>query len=484
MMKKIISLVLCFLMVFSYLPVSAQNPTTGNENLTQKFTRYFEKKLSQEDKLAVDEELQELEKEIQEAQAQRKKTEPEVDLKDYFDDYGHISEFNTPDEFSFKQQELFYYIRNSDWRTWKHLSQRDRKFTQDLINIAKFFLSLVDIAGLDKAMDSLEAYEMDRMDDSHDAEKQILDAANDILEASSGEVHAVDSLYTKIQHNAFYVVLLNKVDYDKVVKKYPEVKFLLDDLYTYFRWRYELRSRDQKYKLNEDNINVMFRTATYINSFLGWWELANVAKGEMVQAVRTEDDSSLRPFTLKTYSEERNNLKQTFASPAGRARYFGRVWNNIQDYAAKERKMAGISEEEAAARGVGSVPKPVRGRKAGVRREVYKALQDLSDKDVYATLLSVRKAYVDMRIASEEVWKKFVKEQLEPAIKEPSVPAWKEQTEDVQGINVEEILARYGINMQEETAAVVPEETTEQESEEAQITQEVEKSLLQMGLGK
>ena len=444
-MKKLLSLLMSLLMVFSYLPLSAAGKASGANELTKKFNRYFTYALTAEDEALISADDQTPEgvvvmeaQEQQKAQNdERKKSEPQEDLETYFSEYEQVSSLGQMSDISRRQQELAFYIRNSDWHTWKSLSKSDRQFQQDLINVAKFVLSLFNVFGLDAAMDAWEAYEMDHMDESQSAEKTILSVGNDILEASvESEVHAVDALYAKIQHNAFYVLLLDEVDFKKVVKKYPEVHFLLDDLYTYFRWRYELRIREPKYNLTEDDINVKFRTATYINSFLGWWELANVAKSEIAAAVSdTTDETAMRPFTLKSYEEEKRAISQLYKAPARRARYFGRMWNNIQDYAAQKRKMQDISDEEAAALGVESVAKPVRGRKLGVRREVIKALEPLSDKEVYETLLGVRTSYIAMRMRAEQAWKQFMQDKVEPLITEPAPPAWKEQVTEKQAVD-------------------------------------------------
>ena len=375
--------------------------------------------------------------------------DPQRDLETYFLDNEILSSIGELSAFENRQQELAAYIRNSDWKTHQQLSQGDRALALGLLAITKFLFSWISGGLLDK----WEAKEKDLLDDKHGLAKEALAVSNDILEASKSENHAVDYLYKKIQNNAFYVVILNQTDFKKVITKYPEVAFLFEDLYTFFRWRYELRARESNYRLNEDEINKKMATATRVNSFLGWWELANVAKWEMATSVKdTSDQETMRPFSSKTFEEEQRSLKGVYDPRSRNAAYFGRVWNNMQKYAAKERKMQDLSNKEAAEKGVGTVIIPVRGFKPSIRKTVYKSLENLSDQEVYASLLSIRKQYVEVRVRSEKIWQEFYKNQVEPAITAPVGPAWKEKLtpptpivtdEDLQTIGT--ILSLFGV---------------------------------------
>ena len=422
-MKKIITLAVSLIMLCAYFPVSA-NPIT-------EISSYFEETFPLKAQGPVTHRAQSPNVQTLPAPddppGKQKQVEPKEDLTAYFDDNERISATGLLSEFERKQQELAAYIKNCDWRTKKNLSKRDRAFVSSLINLGKLALMWADLAGLDGIMDSLESWAHDKDDNRYASAKEAFSVANDIFEAVNGEDHAIDNLYVKIQHNAFFVVLINAQDFKKVATKYPEVAYLFDDLYTYFRWRYEMRVRDSDYALNEDNINVVFRTATYINSFLGWWELANVVKSEMaLAATHPGDNTSLIPFTSRNREEERNNIKGIFGARARSARYFGRVWNNMQDYAAKERNMMGIPDEEQTERGIDSVPSPVRGRKMSVRRNVFNALEPLSDQEVYQAFADMRTHYVDVRMRSERIWQQYMREHIEPLIKQPAPPAWKE----------------------------------------------------------
>lgn len=427
MLKKLIALLLSIMMLSSGIPAfAAGNPIV-------EISRYFDSNLSAQGKTSITLQPQDPDKkkkvlkDAEPAKDDKKKVDPQLDLESYFDDNEEVSARGVILSFNTKQQELAAYIRNSDWRTKKGLSKSDRAFVISLIELGKFALMWTDIVGLDGVLDSLESAVNDKDDNQYAAAKAAFTETFNMLEAMDGEDLSVDKLYAKIQHNAFYLVIIDGESFKKVSAKYPEVAYLFDDLYTFFRWRYEMRARVPGYELNEDNINVIFRTATYINSFLGWWELANVAKTEMALAVAHQDDaSSLIPFTTRSREEERNNTRAIFQPRARSARYYGRVWNNMQDYAAQKRHMANISGQEEIERGIDSVVKPVRGRKPSVRRSVFKALEPLSDKEVYQALTDMRKHYVEVRVRSERVWQQYMQEQIVPLIKKPATPAWKD----------------------------------------------------------
>ena len=492
-MKKIIALLLSTLMLSSGLPVYAAQ--ASGKNPVAELYRYFDNNLTVEDKAAIAQEAQEPELDVvnsqeEEPKVPKKKVDPQQNLEAYFDNNEAVSASGVLPDFNRRQQELAAYIKNSDWRTWKKLSKRDNAFVTSLVNMAKFVLAWTELAGFDGLLDAIESAANDRQDGQYESVKAAFDVTYDIFESLNGERHLVDELYTEVQHNAFYLVLMEQEDFNRLSAKYPEVAFLFGDMYTYFRWRYEMRVRDPDYAMNEDNINTVFRTATYINSFLGWWELSNVVKSEMALAVSNPDDStSLIPFTSRSREEERNNIKGIFGARARSARYFGRVWNNMQDYAAKERNMRDLSPEEQEARGVVSVPRPVRGRNPTVRRTVYKALEPLSDQEINQALAEVRSHYIAVRTRSEQQWQNFVKEQVDPLIKQPAPPAWKEAQQDAKPkFSVEDLLPLLNIQTSANTSQTQEAEVAQEdpapdpvveEEESAQLAQEVKDALLQ-----
>ena len=464
MIKKIIALVLSFLMLSSGVPSFA---AAKNGPLAE-ISKYFDVASTLPAQKSA--KPQEPEKNTvtvgQKPAPAEGKVAPFADLKTYFDNNEQLSATGILSDFDRKQQELAAYIRNSNWRTKKGLSKSDRAFVSGLVEMGKFALMWTAAIGFDGLLDAMESnYESDNdWNASLSVGEDSVASLTDMLEAVCDEDLSVDKLYAKIQHNAFYLVIIDGESFKQVASKYPEVAYLFEDLYTFFRWRYELRSRVSGYGLNEDNINVTFRAATSINSFIGWWELANVAKSEMALAVANPDDyTALIPFSVRSGMEERTNIRELYKPRARRARYYGRVWNNIQDYAAKKRHMEKISEQEKSERGINSVAKPVRGRRPSVRKAVFNTLAPLSDREVYQTLTDMRQHYVEVRVRSERVWQQYMQEQVIPMIKEPAVPAWKEaQQAGVPAFKAEDFL-----QMLQVIAAESPTENTEEAADEA-----------------
>lgn len=427
-MKKLTALFLSFLMVLSCTPADAL-ASAASAKLNKQFGNFFADSLTAEDRALVwanrdaeDEDGATADtkaKHFEQQDNRKKRSGLQEDLEAYFTNNELLSSFGDMSAFDQRQEELAFYILNSDWYTGKGLSQGDKALIIGLVKLAQAFLGWLNLGMLDSAEASL----MDKTNNQGDA----VDPISNILESAAGENHDVDKLYIKIQNNAFHVVLLNQVDFEKVVRKYPEVGFLFDDLYTFFRWRYEMRIRNEKYRLNENNIYHIMHSSTRINSFFGWWELANVAKWFMANTIKENNVSKgLYPFTMKTYEEEKNNLKVDYKASARDARYFGRVWNTMQHYAAKKRHMDKLTDAQRQ-QGIGIVLSPKRWFKFSVRRAVYKSLKGLSDKEVYDELVSVRKQYVVMRARSEKKWQEFMQTQVTPRITEKAEPAWKEK---------------------------------------------------------
>ncbi|MCR5504184.1 MAG: hypothetical protein K6E94_01200 [Elusimicrobiaceae bacterium] len=183
-------------------------------------------------------------------------------------------------------------------------------------------------------------------------------------------------------------------DFKKVTEQYPEVKFLFEDMYTFFKWRYELRDKNNSYKLNENNINVKFRLSASTNSFFAFWELANIAKSTMRHAADNKDND----LTNLTVSAERDNM-EIFENYARQALYFGRIWNGMQRYAVKK----------------GAIPEnlnPKRGaRKKAIKRAIKSSFKDLNNEQIANVLDEVRNYYVSARKVSESYWSNWVKKQ-------------------------------------------------------------------------
>ena len=488
MIKKLTALTLSFLMVLTCTPVDAL-ASAASAQLTQSFEHFFSDSLNAQERALIwanrdaeDEDGANPNAQAKhfEQQENRKKPEPQEDLETYFADNELLSALGTSDDFDKHQDELAFYILNSDWRTHKGMSQGDKAITLGLVKLAQAFLGWMNLG----VLDTIESSIIDKTNNQTGGLANESSAiAASVFESASSENHDVDQLYVKIQNNAFNVVLLSRVDFEKMIKKYPEVAFLFEDLYTFFRWRYEMRSRDEKYRLNENNIYHVMNSATRINSFLGWWELANVAKWFMANTIAEENpDDGLFPFTMKTFEEERNNLKVDYRPSARDARYFGRVWNCMQRYAAKNRHMETLLPDQEA-KGVGTVLSPIRGFKPSVRRSVYKALDPLSDKEVFDSLKAVRYQYVTMRARSEIIWRNFVATQVEPRITEKSAPAWKEKLTDPTPIitdddikTIKDVLALFGAPVPPFENSAEPQTTEENFDEPEQVDNDPEEN--------
>ena len=298
-------------------------------------------------------------------------------------------------EWEKKRSELYDYIKSSNWRTGKDISDADREFRETLNTI---FFGLIEEAarayGYDRLLDRLEEETMNKQDNNESIQVAIATVENNIGNIFSEEEYTTKSLYIDIQHNAFVLLGISDIDYKKLIKEFPEVKFLFDDMYTFFKWRYELRNSNAAYKLNENNINVSFRTAAATNSFFAFWELANIAKSEMKIAADTQKEN----LNTLTVSEERDNIK-FFDTYAKQALYFGRIWNQMQYYAVKK----GILPE--------SLDPKRKGNKFSIKKEVKNSFQDLDNDQILTVLNNVRTYYVNAREISETYWNKWVTKQ-------------------------------------------------------------------------
>ena len=499
-MKKLTALILSFLMVLSCTPVDAL-ASAASAQLTNRFEQYFSGNLSREaqaviaregsdndnesDTISLEQMKQEFDQAIradmqdqQNQQQQVKKPEPQEDLETYFLDNEILSALGEITTFDQRQKYLACYIARSNFRTGKGLSEGDHAVVLGFIKLAQAILSWFNIP----ALDLLEGNILDKVDSKQGLAKESMAVANNILEASKSENHAVDYLYKQIQHNAFFILLLNQTDFKKVLVKYPEVGFLFEDLYTFFSWRYEMCKRDDKYCSNEDQIHNEMSNAIHINSFLGWWEIANEAKEEMAESVQDTEETGLDPFTPYTAALESRNMVAIYRPHRNNARYFGRIWNNMQKYAGKERGMQNMTKEEAEAKGLGTVPVPVRGFLPSVRRFVYDSLKNLTDQEVYQSLLSIRKEYVTMRARSEKVWKNKYETVIKAAITDNIQDPCKDDSEstakpfvtddDIKAISG--ALSMFGIT--------APFNTPEQNPEEAQVEQKESSESAEEGL--
>lgn len=331
----------------------------------------------------------------QEQQQYQKKSDIEQDINQYVDDQNDYSITGELNEWDRKRILLYRYVQTSNWLTWRNISDADRAFTDWIqtvgLGLAKQVMAFM---GTDLIFDRVSQKLTNEYESSAQVKylKQAVEADIDDIEGNN----SVDEMYIKIQSNAFYLLSLNHVDYLKLVKAYPEVAYLFEDLYTFFKWRYQLRTYDPNYKLNENNINVAARKATHTNSFFAWWELANIAKASIRASIATQTVSP----TPQTVSDERDNM-EFFQSVSKRALYFGRLWNGIQRYLVRTRHF--IPKRLDPKRGVGMFHQ-------NIGHTINHDMQALSNQETLDVLNRIRQHYVVARQQTETFWQQWLQD--------------------------------------------------------------------------
>lgn len=322
--------------------------------------------------------------------------DPVSDVKEYVTDNAQFTATGKLNAWEKKRAELYRYVQGSNWHTWKNISDGDRRFVETLKTICFGLIKETAAAcGYDRIIDRLEQKAINEYENNQEVQNAVQAVLSDISDAANNEKHTADAMYVQVQHNAFILLLMNYVDYKKLVAQYPEVDFLFDDLYTFFKWRADLRTYDPAYKLNENNINVAFRHAVSTNSFFGWWELTNIAKMEMRNAV----ESGSHRLNTQTISDERDGMK-SFEAYAKRARYFGRLWNGMQRYAVQKKILPKVRNPK---RGAGRV---------SIREAIKDSFAPLTNEQVLSTLTDIRHHYITERTRAEKVWQKWYQDNL------------------------------------------------------------------------
>ena len=324
---------------------------------------------------------------------------PEIvsDVHDYIKDQGKYASVGKLDSWEAKRIELFSLIQNSNWYTRKGISEADKHLLETVKTV--FFGLIKEAAnalGWDFIFDRLEQKTINN-DETNELVKYAIQNANqDIKDLANEDDHSLHEMYIQVQHNAFNLVLMNHLDYQKLVKAYPEVEFLFEDLYTFFKWRSELNAYEPGYKLNENNIHVEFRNAEATNSFFAWWELASIAKVCMRQAVEQG-----KQFSSNFSSTDERDSMGLYDAYAGRALYFSRVWNGLQRYAVNHKALPRTLY-------------PKRGAfKIKIRQQINKDLQGFSNEQMVQMLDEIRADYVQTRRATEQEWNQWLEEQIQ-----------------------------------------------------------------------
>ena len=337
MNKKMYQLVAVFIACLLATPIFAKTATRSLSDYVKGQVKTTQ--LTNPDNTPVepepDEELaipsqQELEKMV--SKADRCFLSPhQQDLSDYIAELGLETATGKASPWEKRRAQLYQYVQSSDWHTGKNISDADRSLVETLKTIAFGLIKeVLSLCGWDMFLDRIEQQAINAYENNEQIQyaTQMIEA--DISDALTSEKHTLDELYIKVQHNAFNLLTMNSVDFKKLIKTYPEIEYLFDDLYIFFKWRYDLRTFDPAYKLNENNINVKFRKATRTNSFFAWWELSNMARTEIRNSVEAGKD---KPTTFDI-ADERDSM-DFFKTFATRGLYFGRIWNGMQDMRSK-----------------------------------------------------------------------------------------------------------------------------------------------------
>jgi len=309
-------------------------------------------------------------------------------------------------EWEQKRADTYKYVQESDWLTGLMISQGDwrlvRKIFDQLVGITD---EVLHIMGMDTIKDEIDKAVLDMQEGNA---KELLQNASEvttnIIEASASQESAIDTHYVKVQHNAFRLLVMNSGDFRKLIAKYPETTFLLDDLYTFFKWRHDLREIDKSYSLNENEFASTFWSATRTNSFFGWWELAIWAKKE------TRNAAAQNLSVPNTRDQDKENHSMRILKHRARnARYFGRKWNGLQRYAVNHKM---LPKELYPKRGAGL---------GSIKRSINRDLQGKTQEEVLFQLDTIRNTYVETRQETEQAWQEWLnarQQQKEQLMKE------------------------------------------------------------------
>ena len=158
------------------------------------------------------------------------------DIKSYITDVAEYAITGNVNSWEKRRSLLYNYVQKSNWLTFRNISEADHAFIELLKTIALgVFEEVCQAFGWDLIGDRLRQKSIHEFESNEQVQYVAKAVTNDLDDLMNGDDHTADVLYIKIQHNAFELLSLNYVDFCKVVKAYPEVGFLFDDLYTFFK---------------------------------------------------------------------------------------------------------------------------------------------------------------------------------------------------------------------------------------------------------
>jgi len=291
----------------------------------------------------------------------------------------HVQNMYAADDWEAKRAELDKYVRESYWITGKLISEGDKQLAIALRlskrwtnRLAEWFLDL---------------------DTIH-------------------KTHNLNVLYVKIQRNAFNLLYITRDDYFKLIQEYPEVGYLFEDLYTFFKWRAHLRKSYIGHEHNEYQYNEYLFFKTFMkpiqrNSFETWWELAEkIAKQEMkevlnnTQNMETAANDKNICLSSKNARQERAAMNQ-YIPNANNALQSARRWNAIQRFYALLHGGA-LPCNLHPQYGIGTPQ---------MRKEIKNQLKNKSKnqkkEEIEQIFMDFRSKYIESRMPKDLEWKKF-----------------------------------------------------------------------------
>jgi thermostable 8-oxoguanine DNA glycosylase len=215
------------------------------------------------------------------------------------------------------------------------------------------------------------------------------------------------------------------------------------------------------------------RRSSRTNSFLAWWELANIAKDAIRQSIEQDQNKA----STESPTTERDNM-EVYQSYGKRSLYFGRLWNGIQRYAVKGRQ-AMVAHMN-----------PKRGAfKAKLKHAIEQDMANLSNEEVVAVLTDVRARYVNARIDTEAAWGTWVRAHASEIKRQRKIMRQRyEERNPEQAADADEVadpVALENLQNQEDAKAATNQEQLQEEVNQVtqqQIEEEVASALRMIGV--
>lgn len=319
----------------------------------------------------------------------------EHELNSFFDTFSNTLAKGNESEMQKMAEELGDLVRESQWLTGKGISKGDLEEKQRILTMffgfAQIILNYVGYGDVGKNILS--------EDNKNKVDKMVAYFQKQINSNASG--YSTEELLVKVQNNAFVLLFIPPTKLEEMMQRFPELRFLMMDMMFFFKWRADLRAQDDAYERNVNDIAAEFRRATRINSFVTWWILTGIARLKIREEIEG-DDSAWQNYTDEILR------RQIYDSYAATAKYYGRLWNSVQRYAATKRDYGEKKKERA----IDGRLKPINSDfiPESIKRTVKKDYEKLSKKEVVESLKRIRYNYIKTHVESDEIWYKWYAE--------------------------------------------------------------------------